>query len=354
MGLIRLLLALSVVIAHSRNSFKILNNGSDCVQLFFIISGFYMFLILDKKYYKLSNSYYYFITNRVLRIFPMYFVILFLAISYALYSSKFSPKLPNDLAAYVAFWDQLDLKYLVLFGITNLTIIGQEILSFFNYAPSGSGLIFRPEGDNILSQFIFIPQAWSIGMEFWFYLLAPFLFKMKNKQIVIIIIFLIILKYLFLNGFSNSYNWKYRVHFFELVYFLLGGISYKLIKIKKLNPLIGKSILMMIIIYVASINLFTENLIVKWSTYLVFSLAIPVIFRITSKSKLDKFLGDLSYPIYIIHFLIIAVSREFNITSGELRLAFIILLSIIISFVLNRILNPIEKYRKVRLSNKVN
>ena len=70
----------------------------------------------------------------------MYFVILFLAISYALYSSKFSPRLPNDLAAYVAFWDQLDIKYLALFGITNLTIIGQEILSFFNYAPSGSGL----------------------------------------------------------------------------------------------------------------------------------------------------------------------------------------------------------------------
>jgi peptidoglycan/LPS O-acetylase OafA/YrhL len=354
MGLIRLLLALSVVIAHTGNSFKILSNGSDCVQLFFIISGFYMFLILDKKYYKLSNSYYYFITNRVLRIFPMYFVILFLAISYALYSSKFSPRLPNDLAAYVAFWDKLDIKYLVLFVVSNLTIIGQEILSFFNYAPTGSGLIFKPEGDNILSQFIFIPQAWSIGMEFWFYLLAPFFFKLKNNQIVIIIIFLIILKYLFINGFSNSYNWKYRVHFFELGYFFLGGISYKLIKIKKFNPLIGKAILMMIIVYVASINLFTDNLIIKWGTYLVFSLAIPVIFRLTSKSKTDKFLGDLSYPIYIIHFLIIAVSREFNITSVELRLVFIILLSILISYILNKILNPIEKYRKVRLSNKVN
>jgi peptidoglycan/LPS O-acetylase OafA/YrhL len=353
MGLIRLLLALSVVIAHSGNSFKILSNGSDCVQLFFIISGFYMFLILDKKYYKLSNSYYYFITNRVLRIFPMYFAVLFLVISYALYSSKFSPELPNDLAAYVAFWDQLDIKYLVLFGVSNLTIIGQEILSFFNYDPTGSGLIFRPEG-GILSQFIFIPQAWSIGMEFWFYLLAPFLFKLKNNQIVIIIIFLIILKYLFLNGFSNSYNWKYRVHFFELAYFLLGGISYKLVQIKNLNHLKARLAFLMIIIYVAFINLFTDYLIFKWSTYFVFSLSIPIIFRLTSKLKLDKFLGDLSYPIYIIHFLIIAVAREFNFISLEFRLAFIILSSILISFVLNFILNPIEKFRKVRLSNKPN
>ena len=49
MGLIRLLLALSVVVSHTGNSFKILTNGSECVQLFFIISGFYMFLILDKN-----------------------------------------------------------------------------------------------------------------------------------------------------------------------------------------------------------------------------------------------------------------------------------------------------------------
>ena len=353
MGLIRLLLALSVLISHSGNSFKILSNGSDCVQLFFIISGFYIILILDKKYYKLSNSYYYFITNRVLRIFPMYFVILFLTILYALYSSKFSPGLPNDLAAYVAFWNQLEVKYLTLLITLNFTILGQEVLSFFSHVQDGPALIFNPEG-GILSQFIFIPQAWSIGMEIWFYLLAPFLFKLKNKQIVIIIIFLVILKYLFLNEFSNSYNWMYRVHLFELVYFLLGGISYKLIKIKKLNPLTGKLIFMMIIVYVVSINLFTDYLIVKWSTYLVFSLAIPVIFRLTSKSKTDKFLGDLSYPIYIIHFLIIAVSREFNIMSGELRLVFIILLSILISYILNKILNPIEKYRKIRLSNKVN
>lgn len=353
MGLIRLLLALSVVIAHSGNSFKILSNGSDCVQLFFIISGFYIFLILDKKYYKLSNSYYYFITNRVLRIFPMYFAILFLAISYALYSLKFSPRLPNDLAAYVAFWNQLEVKYLTLLITLNFTILGQEVLSFFSHVQDGPALIFNPEG-GILPQFILIPQAWSIGMEFWFYLLAPFLFKMKNKQIVIIIIFLIILKYLFLNEFSNSYNWMYRVHFFELVYFLLGGISYKLIKIKKSNPLTGKLIFIMIIIYVIFINLFAENLIFKWGTYLAFSLAIPVIFSLTGKLKIDKFLGDLSYPIYIIHILIIAVAREFNIMSLELRLVFIILMSILTSYILNRFLNPIEKYRTARLPTKNN
>ena len=248
---------------------------------------------------------------------------------------------------------QLEVKYLTLLITLNFTILGQEVLSFFSHVQDGPALIFNPEG-GILSQFIFIPQAWSIGMEFWFYLLAPFLFKLRNKQIVIIIIILVTLKYLFLNEFSNSYNWKYRVHFFELVYFLLGGISYKLIKIKKLNQLTRKLIFMMLIIYIVSINLFTDNLIIKWGTYLVFSLAIPVIFRLTSKSKIDKFLGDLSYPLYIIHILIIAVSREFNITSVELRVVFIILLSILISYILNKILNPIEKYRKVRLSNKVN
>lgn len=250
---------------------------------------------------------------------------------------------------------QLEVKYLTLLITLNFTILGQEVLSFFSHVQDGPALIFNPEGEEgILCQFIFIPQAWSIGMELWFYLLAPFLFKLKNKQIVIIIIFLVILKYLFLNEFSNSYNWKYRVHFFELVYFLLGGISYKLVQIINLNPLKARVAFLMIIIYVVCINVFTDYLIVKWSTYLVFSLSIPIIFKLTSKLKLDKFLGDLSYPIYIIHYLIIAVSREFNFTSLEFRLAFIILFSIIISFILNRILNPIEKFRTARLTTKNN
>lgn len=51
MGLARLLLALSVVLAHLPVLLGPLVNGHVAVQGFFIISGFYMALILDSKYH---------------------------------------------------------------------------------------------------------------------------------------------------------------------------------------------------------------------------------------------------------------------------------------------------------------
>ena len=89
-----------------------------------------MFLIIHEKYSNLKKSYFYFITNRVLRIYPSYLIILFISIIYTIYSSKFSTELPNDFAPYIAFWDQLDFIYIFGLAISNLTVLGQEILVF--------------------------------------------------------------------------------------------------------------------------------------------------------------------------------------------------------------------------------
>jgi peptidoglycan/LPS O-acetylase OafA/YrhL len=52
MGILRLLLALSVLDSHARTP-SILNgimiNGVEAVQIFFVISGFYTALILEKS-----------------------------------------------------------------------------------------------------------------------------------------------------------------------------------------------------------------------------------------------------------------------------------------------------------------
>ena len=144
MGTIRFLLAISVLISHLHiQEIKyFLNNGSDSVQLFFIISGFYMFMILKNKYSKIKNAYFYFISNRFLRIYPIYYIVLIITIAYAVYSIKFSPNLPNDFAPFFAFYHQLDSFYLYLLSFLNISIIGQESLSFFNYGVTD--LIFLP------------------------------------------------------------------------------------------------------------------------------------------------------------------------------------------------------------------
>lgn len=79
MGVLRFLLAVSVVLAHSTDIFGFsLVNSVVAVQAFYIISGFYMTLILNEKYIGKSNSYRLFITNRFLRLYPIYWVVLLL------------------------------------------------------------------------------------------------------------------------------------------------------------------------------------------------------------------------------------------------------------------------------------
>ena len=77
MGLIRLLLALSIVAAHSGAIFgSRFVGGQIAVQSFYIISGFYMSLILNEKYIGKNNSFRLFITNRFFKLFPVYWAVL--------------------------------------------------------------------------------------------------------------------------------------------------------------------------------------------------------------------------------------------------------------------------------------
>ena len=90
MGFLRLILSLSVVLYHAGSLFGYTGmNGLVAVHIFFIISGFYMALIIKNKYSKAKRPYYTFITNRFLRIYPIYWVVLVLMIvvEYARFSN---------------------------------------------------------------------------------------------------------------------------------------------------------------------------------------------------------------------------------------------------------------------------
>jgi peptidoglycan/LPS O-acetylase OafA/YrhL len=69
MGVLRTLLALSVVLSHSGPLFGIeLVGGQLAVQSFYMISGFYMTMVLTEKYVNANSSYRLFISNRILRL----------------------------------------------------------------------------------------------------------------------------------------------------------------------------------------------------------------------------------------------------------------------------------------------
>lgn len=76
MGTLRLLLALAVVLFHSG---PFVFTGSDwvggivAVEGFFVVSGFYMALVLHQRYGGRLRDFY---ANRLLRLFPLYWAAL--------------------------------------------------------------------------------------------------------------------------------------------------------------------------------------------------------------------------------------------------------------------------------------
>ncbi len=78
MGLLRLFLALSVVITHTAPLFGLqMMPGDVAVKLFFIVSGFYMSLVMAGKY-EGKNRALFFYSNRALRLYPAFFIAILL------------------------------------------------------------------------------------------------------------------------------------------------------------------------------------------------------------------------------------------------------------------------------------
>ena len=79
MGIIRFILASSVIALHCNSLLGLRLVGGDiAVQAFYIISGFYMALVLDGKYNATNwNGYKLFIGNRLLKLYPIYWLTLF-------------------------------------------------------------------------------------------------------------------------------------------------------------------------------------------------------------------------------------------------------------------------------------
>ena len=77
MGTLRFLLALTVAYGHLATPMGF--PGSDtAVQCFFVISGFYMSLVLNGKYG--PGTYWLFVSNRILRLWPSYLIVLLLSL----------------------------------------------------------------------------------------------------------------------------------------------------------------------------------------------------------------------------------------------------------------------------------
>ncbi|WP_345985250.1 acyltransferase [Sulfurimonas sp. HSL-1656] len=359
-GFLRLFLAISVVVAHAGPLMGYtFIGGVASVQIFFIISGFYMTLVLNKKYVGVRSNYLFF-SNRFLRLFPIYIIVLLLSLLASLLSGTLFGKWVF-LKAYVNYFDVIN-GYTFLYLIaTNILIFGQDVVMFMGFDPLTGAMFFTENFKNSIPQmhsFLIIPQAWSIGVELLFYLVAPFLLRKKLRYILIFLIASLFLRgviYYCLDWMNDP--WLYRFFPTELALFLLGSISFHfyeyLTNNQKWIGLQNYFIFSYLLLILSYPLISTETIdliqIKNWTLYICTVVVIPYLFTATKSSKIDNFIGELSYPVYLIHVLMIFMLRALKLEAS--LVPFAVVLSVIGGIVLVKYIDmPIEKYRQSRVS----
>lgn len=363
MGIFRFILAFVVILHHMPGipeKFRLLG-GAKAVETFYLISGFYMALVLDKKYRFCSQTYKTFIYSRFLRIYPQYILVLVItAASYFILLSIF-PTLSHT--PYLNFFDDYTttLKMfsfwdMVIAVATSLSIFGQDFLAYFS--PTKYHAIYP------------VVIAWSLACELTFYLTAPIIFRFKQRSLVYLFVLFIIIRIISLFVFGSDF--VYRLPITQYPLFLLGFIVYSFGDIKLSKPLLFSALIVffafllfgnMAVSHTLSLKLriiTAEHVSVgRWGNvfYWIFYSSVALLLWKIHKldfGKIDKFLGNLSFPFYLTHLVVINILTLFLFHSVWIRLCFAAVISIVISILLELFVQRrVDRFRASIVRNAI-
>jgi peptidoglycan/LPS O-acetylase OafA/YrhL len=365
MGILRLYMTLAIVSIHSNAKVFpwAVNNGLETLELFFLISGFYMGLIATK--YKSAAEFY---VSRGLRILVPYYVILaFVIVLSVLSGLVFGHWLSLD--AYAAYSSTKNsLSGVIVTALTNLTVFFQDWIFFLKSEP-GSALSFTAHYKQFgspLYLYLLIQPAWSISIELMFYLLVPFLARLRSRWLVGIALVSLaarIYTYQVLGLVEDPFGFRFFP--FELLLFVMGMLSFRVYERTLMNrkdTLTVKTTLQYVLVAAVMIALGfalqrgaillrhpVGRAYAPLVSYIFWLPVIPIAFHLTRNWKLDRFLGEITYSIYLSHFVIIQFvdtvfvrlgipSRYLGVTSALLATGLAILLY-------TRLFEPFERKR---------
>ena len=321
--------------------------GRNAVQLFYIISGFLIsYVLLDTKSYKNISTFY---LNRYLRLYPIYLCVaaltfIFLFVTKQNYLFDIYEKIPK--------------LAIILLVFSNIFLFGQDWVMFSGI--ENNLLIFThdfSDSEVILYKGLLVPQAWTLGVELSFYVLAPFILRKKSTIFCLLFISLAIRLYLLKIGVGNKDPWTYRFFPTELALFLMGALSHQILLpfYKQFKPerlkIISTFATYFLVIFSLAYFLIPLKEIYKVSLLFVFFIMlIPFTFIFQNNSRIDRYIGNLSYPIYINHMLVIwFITYLANIIGIDNRYIFSIssvLITIIFAAILHKYVGiPLEKIR---------
>jgi peptidoglycan/LPS O-acetylase OafA/YrhL len=304
MGTLRTIFALAVAIAHAGGIFGYVPmNGDTAVQAFYVVSGFYMALVFTEKYAALPSPIRTFWLNRYLRLAPAYIVV-----------------------AAISLWivnrgllDGLDVRLQFLVIVSQITMLGQDIFAFLA-VDHANGLPFfvknfhTLDGNSATSMLAFlpVPQGWTLGLEAAFYLFVPLLVRCRTRNFALLAAAILSLHVagMYLLGLRGD-PWTYRFFPFELAVFLFGMLAYRAMRAGWVSRYKASIFVGLVGLAVAYHYIPGGGAEKRWIYIVAFALAVPTIFEFSKASAVDRWIGDLSYPLYIVHLLAFAVVGKF-------------------------------------------
>src|SRR5215475_163173 len=181
MGLLRFMLALAVASGHASGFFDAdiypKMTGSHAVQVFYIISGFLIALILSGKYADTPQGNWIFYSNRAVKIYVPYLAILAVTVITWLIVFAASGK-AGPFQVFINEGSTMGFGAWVFAIVTNLLLIGMEWGSMLIYRGGELLLTVRAieQPPNAIDFTIIVP-AWTLSLELAFYLIAPFILR---------------------------------------------------------------------------------------------------------------------------------------------------------------------------------
>ena len=308
MGTIRFLLALAVVCAHvGKLPFTVPLGGLLAVQSFYVISGFLIALVWDRRYSRLPNGLSLFYANRAARIYLTYWAVLAISVAIAIGVRL----LISDLPTHVIIGPPPGLRLYSLF--TNLWIFGSSQAYWMGWA---DGSLYYTM-DFTSSPFpvwrtMTLGPAWTLDLELTFYLLAPFLVSRGWRTIFAIIALSFIARFSWYAMGHDADPWNYRFFPFEIGLFVLGIASYRISKWMAWRP--PPPLLYLIFAFAVGSIVGFDRLGYSSSCFVylfVFAALLPYVFALTHAWKVDCFLADISFPLYLAHWPVWLFIRDY-------------------------------------------
>ncbi|REG98262.1 acyltransferase family protein [Flavobacterium aquicola] len=311
---------------------KFFRAGWYAVDIFIIISGFVIFYLLDNK----QETYVKFVIRRFFRLWPLFIVLFAISIPFSLiYSAnsiEFSSIFPFSQVGDGLLKERIDSWWGNIFEhiLLHLTMLHGIV---------PNSLITDSPG-------AFLGPAWSISLEWQFYIIAPFVyaFLRKDKKWAIPIISLFCMLFFFIGKQIDDIEFGAFLPM-HIDFFFIGGVSYYFYK--SFCSVFFKIIFFPISLVLASFLLLNSDFnfkLIPYLTWLVFfSLLldfsnperqnyISVIAGVFS-NKIIVYLGKISYSIYLSHLLVIIIIQYiilnfFPVISQKLHLIILSVFSI--------------------------